>query len=109
MAQKKGQTGNPNGRPKGTPNKVTTELRSWIAQLIDNNRDQLERDLKKLGPRERWAVIEKLMQYTIPRLQNVEGKFDLNNLTEEQLDIVIDRLLDEQKRKDQPGAEVKLW
>ena len=33
MAQKKGQTGNPHGRPKGTPNKVTKNVREWIFDI----------------------------------------------------------------------------
>ncbi|MDR2139382.1 MAG: DUF5681 domain-containing protein [Tannerella sp.] len=72
MAQKKGQTGNPNGRPKGTPNKVTTDLRQWVNMLIENNREQLEKDLEALEPKERWQLIEKLMQYVIPKKREEE-------------------------------------
>jgi hypothetical protein len=34
MGLHKGQTGNPNGRPKGSPNKVTAEWRAWINGLL---------------------------------------------------------------------------
>lgn len=92
MAQQKGKTGNPNGRPKGTPNKVTSEMKSWIQQLIDGNRKQLEKDLKALDPAERWRVVEKLMSYVVPKMQSVEAKIDYTRLTDEQLDLLIDEL-----------------
>lgn len=92
MAQRKGQTGNPKGRPKGVPNRITSELREWVQQLIDNNREKLEADFDKLEPTERWRIVEKLMQYTVPKMQAVEAKIDLNRLTDEQLDNMINEL-----------------
>ena len=73
MGQKKGQTGNPNGRPIGTPNKVTMDLRTWVKNIVENNMQQLEYDLQELEPKERWNVIEKLLNYTMPKMQSVEA------------------------------------
>ncbi|MDR2824358.1 MAG: DUF5681 domain-containing protein [Prevotellaceae bacterium] len=82
MAQKKGQTGNPNGRPKGTPNRVTTDLRQWVNTLIESNREQLEADLAKLEPKERWQLIEKLIQYVIPKKRDEEENDNNNQRSE---------------------------
>ena len=38
MPFKKGESGNPVGRPKGSLNKVTQELREQITQAIDTNK-----------------------------------------------------------------------
>lgn len=86
---RKGQTNNPNGRPKGTPNRVSGEMKVWIQKLIDGNRKQLEKDLKQLDPAERWRVVEKLMSYVVPKMQSVEAKINFDNLTDEQLDTIV--------------------
>ena len=38
----KGQSGNPNGRPKGAKNRITEELREAFAMLLENNLEQYE-------------------------------------------------------------------
>ena len=93
MGQKKGisKTG---GRKKGTPNKITTDLKTWLSGLLDNNRQQFEKDLKKLEPHQRISVMEKLLSYAIPKMQSVEAQIDtrLEILTDEQIDIIINNL-----------------
>jgi uncharacterized protein (UPF0305 family) len=72
MAQKKGKTGNPHGRPKGKPNKITADLKQWVKMLIENNLTLLESDLQALEPKERWQVVERLLQYVIPKCKDVQ-------------------------------------
>lgn len=59
------------GRKAGTPNKVTGTVKEWIAQLIDKNRTQIEQDLASLEPKDRLMILEKLMQYVVPKQQSV--------------------------------------
>ncbi|MDR2475707.1 MAG: hypothetical protein LBD45_07595 [Bacteroidales bacterium] len=89
MAQKKGKTGNPYGRPKGTPNKVTTDLRQWVKSLIENNQELLEKDLASLEPKERWQIIEKLMQYIIPKKQQEDKESNTANIIQHQIDTLM--------------------
>lgn len=65
----KGKTNNPNGRPKGVPNKITMDLRQWINNFIDDNRVQIEKDWKCLEPKDRIVLFEKLLKYSLPTLQ----------------------------------------
>jgi uncharacterized protein (UPF0305 family) len=88
----KGKTNNPNGRPKGKPNKITQDVRQWLSTVIDKNRRQIEKDLKTLEPKDRLQMLEKLMQYVIPKQQAVKAEVDLSALTDEQLDTIINKI-----------------
>ena len=68
---KKGESGNPAGKPKGTLNKTTTDLRAWVNVLVNKNMTQMEKDLKGLEPKERLQILERFMQYCIPRQQSI--------------------------------------
>lgn len=69
------------GRPKGTPNKTTAELRLMINQIISNNLETIQEDIKKLTPKNRIDVIINLLQYVTPKMKTTntntedEGKF----------------------------------
>ena len=89
MPQPKGKTGNPNGRPKGSPNKTTQSVREWLTKLIDDNREQIKKDLAALEPKERLQMLEKFMQYTVPKMQSVEAKIDVDSLSDDQLNKLI--------------------
>lgn len=88
MGRKKG-TPKTGGRKKGAPNKVTTTQREWLARLIDNNRERIEQDINLLEPKDRLLILERLMQYSIPKLQAVQTRVELNTLTDEQIDNMI--------------------
>jgi hypothetical protein len=55
------------GRKAGTPNKVTGTIKDFLSNLIDRNRDQIEADLKKLQPKDRLIILERLLQYVVPK------------------------------------------
>lgn len=64
----KGQSGNPAGKPKGTKNRTTEEIRQFIQHVVDNNLENLESDLAAMSPKNRWDVLEKITKYFLPSL-----------------------------------------
>ena len=66
MSRAKG-TPKTGGRSAGTPNKVTGTLKGFVANLIDQNRQQIEKDLKRIEPKERLMILERLMAYVLPK------------------------------------------
>lgn len=75
MAQKKGQTGNPAGRPKGAVNKATANAREAIADFVDGNADKLTVWLERMAeddPKAAFAAFMSVVEYHIPKLARTE-------------------------------------
>ena len=63
-------------RPKGSPNKVTTEVRNKLQHLLDDLIDSL--DLNELDANQRIKMLQIALQYTLPKLkQEVDEVEDL--------------------------------
>jgi len=68
----KGKSGNPNGRPKGAKNRLTTELRGTLKSIVENELENLPESLAGLPANERLAFVLKLLPYVLPRVQAVD-------------------------------------
>ena len=79
------------GRIAGTPNKVTSDLKSRIATLMDEQFDTISTDLESLEPKDRVAAYLKLMEYVLPKQR--EQKIDLSTLTDQQIDDLLNKAL----------------
>ena len=71
------------GRPKGVPNKATTEFRNTIALLLEGNADNVSRwlalvaegdgtDKGKPDPARALDLLAKLAEYAAPKLGRIE-------------------------------------
>jgi hypothetical protein len=67
---------NRNGRPKGTPNKTTSEIKELFQLLLENNIDRLQSDFDKLQPNERIRYFLDLASFVIPKQKAIEVKED---------------------------------
>tara|TARA_B110000908_G_scaffold100451_1_gene118485 strand:+ start:185 stop:427 length:243 start_codon:yes stop_codon:yes gene_type:complete len=59
------------GRQKGTPNKLTKELRSLLKDILYQELDELHEKFKLLEPKERIELLIKLMPYILPKVTSV--------------------------------------
>lgn len=59
------------GRKKGTPNKATTLGKEVIVSLLSDYSCSglMNADFMALDPKDRLVIAERLMQYTIPKMQ----------------------------------------
>ena len=64
------------GRKLGTPNKVTSELRDSLKQVIDGELISLSERLEELEPKERVELLIKLLPYIMPKVQTVSHTQD---------------------------------
>jgi hypothetical protein len=64
------RTNNPNGRPKGVPNKTTTELRSFIQAFIEKNSENMQKDFEQLEASEKFRVLDRLLSYVLPKMNS---------------------------------------
>ena len=59
------------GRQKGTPNRITKELRSLLKDVMYDEIRALQERLDALNPKERVELIIKLMPYALPKVTSV--------------------------------------
>lgn len=81
-AWKKGQSGNPAGRPKGSKNKTTEQIRNLIQEVISGQLVNFDKDLDSMNDFNRWAIIDKLAKYFMPTLTKAEVNGDINTVSE---------------------------
>jgi hypothetical protein len=64
---------NINGRPKGSVNKTTTEIREKFSVLLENNLEKFQADIDLLEPKDRIKVILELAKFIVPTLKATES------------------------------------
>lgn len=79
------------GRQKGTPNRLTTDLKSRIAEVVENGFMSIESDLEALEPKDRVSAYVKLLEYVMPKQR--ETKIDISNLSDEEVEELLNKAL----------------
>jgi hypothetical protein len=59
------------GREKGTPNRMTKELRSVLKDVLFEEIEALQERLDALKPKERVELLIKLMPYALPKVTTI--------------------------------------
>ena len=89
---KKGQSGNPTGRPVGAKNKVNEALRESITNFLSGEFEELKQRVKRLTPKDRMKFFVDILPFALPRLQNTSLEMDFEKMSDDQLDRAIEEL-----------------
>lgn len=76
MPFKKGESGNPSGKPVGAVSKATKNAREAIARLVDDNAERMQGWLEEIaaeqGAMAAWKCMTDVIEYHIPKLSRTE-------------------------------------
>ena len=94
MGLPKGRTNNKKGRPKGTPNRVTKEIRLKIDQFITDKIAEIDEIWKELEPKDKFTFLSKLLEYTLPKLRSQELNIsEYNNFSTDELKTIANEIV----------------
>jgi hypothetical protein len=79
------------GRKLGSTNRAAADIKTKIANLIDERFDSILNDIALLEPKERVTAYLKFMEYVVPKQR--EQKIDLSTLTDEQIDDLLEKAM----------------
>ena len=65
------------GRPKGSVNKSSNEIRETFQLLLENNLSKLQEDLNELEPKDRIKLLLNLSNYILPKLRSIDLQSDI--------------------------------
>lgn len=99
MQFKKGNSGNPAGRPKGTPNKATATVKKLVANFLFDNFEKFTQEAANLEGKEFCAVYLKLIDFELPKLSRQATAVNFSDLSEQEAEQVLELLA--QKIKDE--------
>lgn len=74
------------GREKGTPNRLTKELRSALKNILHDEIEKLPEHLATLDAKDRIELLVKIMPFVLPRVEvikataNEPDEFDWNSI-----------------------------
>ena len=92
---------NRNGRPKGSPNKSTKEIRDSFQMFVEGNQDKFDKWIEEVAeknPAKAIELVTNLAEYILPKLSRTEVKAEVE--IKEEVDLsklpqdVLDQLLD---------------
>jgi len=80
MGLQKGQTNNPSGRPPGSLNKVSKEIKEKIGSFINDKLDSIDKEWENIHTREKLKFIIELLPYVLQK--NSDSHPPDNNLND---------------------------
>jgi len=96
MAPKKGTVCNPNGRPKGAPNKATTEFRTHLNKLLEESAPQMRKWLDIIAaedPAKAFDILSKFAEYIHPKLSRQDTRFTDEDGNDKDFNITVEKIV----------------
>jgi hypothetical protein len=92
MAFIKGQSGNPTGRKPGSKNKIGAQLRQRIEVFLSEQFHLITEDFEHMQPADRHKLFVALLPYCISKRQELSIEAQLGQLSDQQIDQILDTL-----------------
>ena len=89
---RKGESGNPAGRPTGRQNRTTEELKAAVMAFLDGNLSGLQKDFQKLKPVDRMKVMVALLKFVLPTAREVDLSLGIQHLSDHQIDEIVRKI-----------------
>lgn len=91
---KKGQSGNPKGRPKGSLSEKTKYLQEWGAYFCAAKAQSMFEKFDRLPLSKQCDFYSKIYQHLVPKQTETKVKADVNfsQLSDEQVDNIISQI-----------------
>lgn len=64
------------GRKKGTPNRLTKDIRAVLKNVVSNEIENLETTLDTLNPKEGLDILLKILPYILPKVDKIHCEQD---------------------------------
>ena len=87
--------GNPGGRPVGSKNKNSRDIKAAFRDLVAGNIDNLDQwinEVAKEKPERALEIIIKLSDFVVPKMRNLQIN-SLENLSDEELDELVNLVI----------------
>lgn len=83
------------GRTKGSKNKITQKIREKFLHFINENLEGMQQAFDELEPRDKFKVLMDMSKFIMPTLKAVEFGNILDELSESDFQILIQKLKEE--------------
>ena len=81
------------GRPKGSQNKNSIELRQMITDFLTENLPRMMKRFSKLDDNKQWQIVNELQKYATPQLKVIDH--EINVLSDEQFEKIVAKIKDD--------------